>query len=98
MAKKKKKQTRAKKVSAKVQALPAERSAFWPLSGAVVLGVVALFLLLGGFGTGGPLPRNLFHGAYWTIGWAAYFTPVALVYYAVYKFAREDHTIPLSNF
>jgi S-DNA-T family DNA segregation ATPase FtsK/SpoIIIE len=53
--------------------------------------------LLGGFGTGGPLPINLFHGAYWTFGWAAYLAPVALVYWGVYKFSAEDRRIPLSK-
>ncbi|HKR82257.1 MAG TPA: DNA translocase FtsK 4TM domain-containing protein [Candidatus Saccharimonadales bacterium] len=88
----KKKQTRAKK------APPIEESsAFWPLAGAILLFIVAVFLLLGGFGTGGPLPKGLFHGAYWAFGWAAYLLPVSLVYWGVYKFKSEDHQIPLSN-
>lgn len=74
-----------------------EPSAFWPLAGAIILIVAALFLLLGGFGTGGPLPINLFKGAYWALGWAAYLTPVALVYWGVYKFKAEDRRIPLSK-
>ncbi len=73
------------------------KSAFWPLSGAIVLIILALFLMLGGFGTGGPLPTNLFHGAYWTLGWAAYLTPMALIYYGVHKFLSEDHKIPLDK-
>jgi hypothetical protein len=36
----------------------AERSPFWSYSAAVVLILVALFTLLGGFGTGGPLPKG----------------------------------------
>ena len=90
---KKKKQTKAKKKEANV-----ERSTFWPLSGALLLCVVALFVLLGGFNTGGPLPKDLFHGAYWTLGWAAYLVPVALVYLGVTKFMNEEHQIPLSKF
>lgn len=76
---------------------PVERSPFWPLTGAILLFVVALFLLLGGFGTGGPLPKELFDGAYWTLGWAAYLLPIALVYWGIYKFTAEDHQIPLSR-
>jgi len=89
---KKKKQTRSKKVQTTT-----ERSSFWPLSGALLLCVIALFLLLGGFGTGGPLPKDLFHGAYWSLGWAAYITPVALVYYGITKFTDEEHQIPLAK-
>ena len=37
-----------------------ERSAFWPYAGGVILCLLAVFVLLGGFGTGGPLPTNLF--------------------------------------
>ena len=74
---KKKKQTRSRKKTEEVT----ERSAFWPLAGAVLMMVLAVFLLLGGFGTGGALPKSLFHGAYWTLGWAAYLTPVALIFF-----------------
>jgi len=56
--------------------------------------LAAIFLLLGGFGTGGPLPVNLFHGVYWLFGWAAYLTPIALVYWGVYKFTAEDRHLP----
>ena len=92
MAKKKKRTTRKK-----AQAANLERSPFWALSGAVILMLVAVFLLIGGFGTGGPLPVDLFHGAYWTLGWAAYLTPVALLYWGVIKFRAEDRRIPLGN-
>lgn len=90
---KKKKQTRSKKVEPEVT----EQSTFWPLAGAVLLFVAALFLLLGGFGAGGPLPKGMFHGVYWLFGWAAYLTPAALVYWGTYKFTSEDKRIPLAN-
>jgi S-DNA-T family DNA segregation ATPase FtsK/SpoIIIE len=89
---KKKKTTRKKKIE-----LTPERSPFWALSGAIVLMLAAVFLLLGGFGTGGPLPVDLFHGTYWIFGWAAYLTPIALIYWGVYKFMAEDRRIPLSK-
>jgi DNA segregation ATPase FtsK/SpoIIIE, S-DNA-T family len=92
---KKKKQTRKKK-SAPEPAV--ERSTFWPLAGAILMFVFALFLLLGGFGTGGPLPLGLFDGAYWAFGWIAYLTPVALVYFGIHKFTSETRQIPLNKF
>lgn len=91
---KKKKQTRSRKSEPEV----VEESFFWPLAGAILLFVLALFLLLGGFGTGGPLPKGMFNGSYWAFGWAAYLTPLALVYWGTYKFTRENKKIPLSNF
>jgi len=89
---KRKKQTKRKNES------EAEHSAFWPLSGAILMMVLAFFLLLGGFGTGGPLPQNLFEGAYWALGWGAYLTPLALVYFGVHKFMSEDRQVPLGKF
>ena len=89
----KKKQTRKKKT----EPIETEASVFWPLAGAILLILAAFLLLLGGFGTGGSLPVNLFKGAYWAFGWAAYFSPVALVYWGVYKFKAEDHQIPLGK-
>ena len=58
-----------------------------------MLCVLALFLLLGGFGVGGPLPVNLFKGGYWAFGWAAYLLPVAFAYWGVHKFLAEDNRI-----
>lgn len=93
MAKKKKSSRGRKRQEEEI----VERSPFWPLAGAVLLFVVALFVLLGGFGTGGPLPKGMFGGAYWALGWAAYLLPLALVYWGVYKFKNEDHRIPFGN-
>jgi S-DNA-T family DNA segregation ATPase FtsK/SpoIIIE len=89
---KKKKGSRKKKAEEAV-----EKSPFWPLAGAVLLLVLAIFLLFGGFGTGGPLPVGMFKGAFETLGWAAYLLPVVLIYWSVYKFKTEDHRIPLSK-
>lgn len=89
-----------KKKSTKKKAAPvevAERSPFWALSGAIILIVLGLFLLIGGFGTGGALPVGMFHGAYWLFGWASYLTPVALVYWGVIKFMDEERRIPFSK-
>ncbi len=97
MASKKKKSTKKKK-SAPVVAVHSERSPFWAYTGAVVLCLIAVFLLLGGFGTGGSLPTGLFQGAYWAFGWAAYITPLVLIYWGVHKFKAEDQRIPMGNF
>jgi S-DNA-T family DNA segregation ATPase FtsK/SpoIIIE len=96
MAKKKKPVKRKTKKSA-AKAAQQEPSQFWPLSGAIILMLLAFLLLLGGFGVGGSLPVNLFHGDYWLLGWVAYITPVALVYWGVYKFTAEDRQIPLDK-
>src|SRR6185312_2503886 len=95
MAKKKKPVKKGKKTAAAV--VTAEHSVFFAQAGAVVLILAAVLLLLGGFGTGGPLPVNMFKGVYWALGWAAYLTPVALIYWGVYKFKAEDGHIPLPN-
>lgn len=92
MAKKKKSTKKKIKV-----AEPVERSPFWALSGAIILVLVGLFMLLGGFGTGGPLPKGLFGAAYWLLGYAAWLTPLALIYVGVYKFRTEDHRAPLGK-
>ncbi len=90
----KKKQTKRKKAP---EPVVSERSPFWAYSGAVVLILLAIFMLIGGFGTGGSLPVGLFHAGYWSFGWAAYLVPIALTYWGVYKFATEDRRIPLSK-
>jgi S-DNA-T family DNA segregation ATPase FtsK/SpoIIIE len=90
---KKKKTSRKRKQEEEI----VERSPFWPLSGAVLLFVVAIFALLGGFGTGGPLPVGLFKGAYWAFGWAGYLLPFVLIYWGAYKFRSEDHRIPFGK-
>lgn len=90
---KKKKSAKKKKINVE----PSERSPFWSYSAAVLFILVAVFLLLGGFGTGGALPKGLFNAAYWLFGWAAWLTPVALVYWGVHKFASEDNRVPLGK-
>ncbi len=93
MAKKKK----PVKKKQKAEAVKTEQTSFWALTGAIGLMILGFLLLLGGFGIGGPLPVKLFEGAYWALGWAAYITPLAAVYWGVYKFRAEDHQIPLNK-
>ncbi len=103
MAKKKKRSTKKKSASKKKapskkkeQEVPKEPNMFLRQLWAVGLIVVAIFLFLGGFGTGGNLPTGLFDIAYNVFGLAAYLTPVALAYWGVHKFRAEEHTLPIS--
>lgn len=91
---KKKKSSKKKKLETPVLS---ERSTFWPLAGAILLILLGVFLLLGGFGTGGPLPVGMFDGVYWTFGWAAYLSPLALIYFGILKFTSEEQKVPLGK-
>jgi len=91
----KKKKTKKKKVAAPT---PQPRSAFWPLSGAILLILFGVLMLIGGFGTGGSLPVGMFDAVYKALGWVAYTTPVALVFFGILKFRSEDYQIPLAKF
>jgi S-DNA-T family DNA segregation ATPase FtsK/SpoIIIE len=94
MAKKKKQtRSRAKKVEIEVEPSP-----FWHIVGGAVLVVIALFLLFGGFGGGGPLPRSLFGAGYWLFGVGAYLLPVAFIFWGVHKFKNDNHRIPFRKF
>lgn len=92
----KKKKSRSKKSVSKSQ--KEQATTFWPLAGAILMFVLAFFLLLGGFGAGGNLPVGLFRGVYWAFGWASYLTPMVLVYFGALKFVNEDKEIPLDRF
>lgn len=87
---KKKKQTR-KKATEPVVRTPS------PVVGyvvAVILILLAVFILLGGFGAGGALPVWLFDATAWVLGWAAWLLPISLLYWGFYKFTSEDHRVP----
>ena len=87
-----------RKAKKKLPTEPTERSPFWAFAIATLLCLVALFLVLGGFGTGGPLPVGLFGGAYSVFGWGAWLVPVALVYWGVAKAVSEDHRLSFGKF
>lgn len=95
MAKRKTKNTRKRKQK---EPVVKERSAFWPLAWAVILIIAALFILLGGFNTGGPLPVGMFDAVYAAFGVAAYLVPFALICFSIWKFKSEDYRIPLPKF
>lgn len=94
MAKKKKRASKKKKPALEKEI---KQSYFWPQVGAILLILLAFLLLLGGFGTGGDLPVELFGAAYILFGWAAYFTPPALVYFGILKFNSEEKRVPLDK-
>jgi S-DNA-T family DNA segregation ATPase FtsK/SpoIIIE len=89
MPKKKKQTKRSKKID-----VSEEKPKFWPVVGSISMFVVALLLLLGGFNSGGVLPKDLFHSAYWLFGWGGYLTPLVLVFWGVHKLKQEDRRIP----
>ena len=89
----KKKKTRARAKNKKALEIK-EKSPFWSYVFAVTMLLVALLLLLGGFGTGGKLPLSLYHGIYWTFGWAAFIVPLGLGYCGVAIFMREERKVP----
>lgn len=95
MAKKKKP---TKRKSAKAAPIVDEQSAFWPMAGAVLLILIAVFVLLGMFGAGGPLPQGLYAGVYWAVGWAGFIVPAILVTFGYHKFTSEDKQIPFGTF
>jgi S-DNA-T family DNA segregation ATPase FtsK/SpoIIIE len=88
-----------KKKSTKRKAVPVveEQSMFWPMAGSVLLILLAVFVALGMFGTGGPLPQGLYGAVYWAIGWAGFLVPAALVTFGVAKFTSEDKQIPIGK-
>ena len=92
-----KKSKRGRKSKSKDIGEPRKGSAFWKQVYAFLLIVLALFLLLGGFGTGGAFPLWFFHQASWLVGMAAYFLPFTIIYLAVVKFRSENHSIPFSK-
>lgn len=97
MAKKKNSKAKHGNNAKKAQLEEQPESNFWPLAGAIIMVLLALFLLLGGFGAGGPLPEGLFNGVYWALGWAAYLSVPTLIFLGVQKFISEEKEIPLEK-
>lgn len=94
MAKRKKSAKKSKKRDA---AEKKSGSPFWRQAFAFALILIAFFLFLGGLEVGGVLPVRLFEGMSWLFGFAAYFSPVVLVYLAIVKFREEEHVIPFGK-
>jgi S-DNA-T family DNA segregation ATPase FtsK/SpoIIIE len=95
MAKKKKstkKKSPARSPKAEVVKAP---SPVWGYTLAVIFILIGIFMVLGGFGTGGSLPKGLFHAGYWLLGWGAWVLPISLLYWGAYKFISEEQKLPL---
>ncbi|HET6925009.1 MAG TPA: DNA translocase FtsK 4TM domain-containing protein, partial [Candidatus Saccharimonadales bacterium] len=88
---KKKKSTKKKANTAPVAHEP---SPFWGYAGAVLLMLVAICVVVGGFGAGGPLPKALFQAAQWLFGYAGWILPVLLGVWGVNKFLGEERKVP----
>ena len=73
---------------------PKVSSGFGIYASAVILLLIAIFLFIGAFGTGGRLPLDLYHGVYWMFGWVGIFVPLALVAASVLIFVQDEHSIP----
>ena len=98
MAKKKKRASKKKAPAKKKQAeVPKEPNMFIRQVGASLMIVLAIFLLLGGFGTGGSLPTGMFGIVYSVLGVAAYLSPIALAYWAVHKFKADEYDLPFTH-
>lgn len=97
MAKKKKRTSKKKSTSRKkVSEVPKEPNLFVRQVGGVLMLVAAVFLLLGGFGTGGSLPQGMFNLVYGVFGVAAYLSPVAFAFWGFHKLKAEENDLPLS--
>ncbi len=69
------------------------KSNFLVYSVAVLIVIIAGLMLIGGFGTGGPLPVALYHGVYWLFGWAGFVLSLCLVYSGIYVLTSKDHRL-----
>ena len=90
---KKKKNNRSKKGAAKAKPIKTSNG-FGLYALAVILLIIAVFMLIGAFNTGGKLPITLYHGFYWLFGWAAITVPIAMVIGSVLIFMGEEHELP----
>ncbi|MGH7218431.1 MAG: DNA translocase FtsK [Candidatus Microsaccharimonas sp.] len=67
---------------------------FWAQTGAVLLIVFSLLIILGWFGLGGPVLDWLNMATMATIGYGVYVVPVVFIYVAVEIFRAEENRIP----
>ena len=89
-----KKKKHSKKASKKQVDVPKEPNMFLRGVFAVLLFVLGFFLLLGGFGAGGALPKGMFDLVFSALGGAAYLSQLAFGYWGFYKFKTEEHKVP----
>ncbi len=89
---------KAKKTKKSSKKYPVDsRSYFWSYIAAVILFFIALFIIIGGFNSGGPLPTNLFKFSDRLFGYSAFIFAFSLIYMGVYKFITDDKRVPLAK-
>lgn len=93
MAKKRKKQSKNKGSEDKKKS----GVAFWRQAFAFLMVLLAFLIMLGGFNAGGAGPIWIFDQTAKSFGFAAFFTPVVVIYWAIMKFKNEEHLIPVSK-
>jgi DNA segregation ATPase FtsK/SpoIIIE, S-DNA-T family len=74
-----------------------KQAGFVPMVFAAVLVLLGVFALVGGFGSGGPLPVAVFNGLYSAFGRAAYPACIAVAYFGLLKFKSSEHRLPLAR-
>lgn len=94
MGKKRKKVSKKKKSSDESKK---GNSAFWRQAYAFLMILVAFLVFLGGFNAGGNGPIWIFDQFAKAMGFATFFAPVVIVYWAVIKFKNKEHVIPVSK-
>lgn len=94
MAKRKRRTPAKSKKNTKPVAKHVVPDGFWPQVGAVVLSVLALLLILGMLGGGGPFPEATWQAGKNLFGWVAYLLPVLFLYRAVQVFRAENNRVP----
>lgn len=93
----KKKKTTKKRLKKVDETAPKTVSYFWRQMYAFALIIIALFILIGGFGMGGKLPTGLFDITAWVFGFVAYLVPFVLIFLAIHKLKHEEFMIPISK-
>lgn len=94
MAKKKKRAASRRKAPVNTAPQHVLPDGFWAQTGAVLLIVFSLLIILGWFGLGGPVLDWLNDVTMGTIGYGVYVVPVVFIYVAVEIFRAEENRIP----
>lgn len=89
---KKKKPTKGRKSKSR------QASPVWQFIGAIILILAGVFIMLGSWNTGGPLPLQLFAAAKEAVGLTAYVLPIGLIFWGVYKLVNRSHHLARGRF
>ena len=91
----KKKTTKRGKAKAPAPKQPILPAGFWAQVGAVVLGFVGFFLILGWFGYGGKVLVATHNSLLTFMGWATFFLPAVLIFLSVEIFRSEQNKLSI---